>query len=300
MSPLNKGYSISILGLAIWSTTPIFIGHLIQYYEMSALVLSFWRNIAVSMLLFAILQMSKQNLNKIKRDQIKFFIYYGLILAVFNSAWTLSIAYNGAAVATVLGYSSAGFTAILAWQIFDEKLGLHKILAVVFSLAGCVLVTKAHRPDVWQLNPLGILTGILSGVLFSGYNLMGKKASQKKINPWTSLLYSFAFGSVFILFFNLFSILPSAAGSIENMIPDLPFSGWFVLMILAIPTILGFGLYITSMDYLPVSIASLMTTLGPVMSATQAYILLGERMTTAQIFGSLIILFAVIIVQFER
>ena len=54
------------------------------------------------------------------------------------------------------------------------------------------------------------------------------------------------------------------------------------------------------MNYLPASIANILATLEPVMTAIQAYILLGEHMTIVQIIGGLIILSGVVMVQFER
>ena len=65
-----------------------------------------------------------------------FLIGYGFILSIFNGLWTVSVSLNGAAVATVLVYSSAAFTALLGWRLFHEPLGPIKILAVIFSLAG--------------------------------------------------------------------------------------------------------------------------------------------------------------------
>jgi drug/metabolite transporter, DME family len=206
----------------------------------------------------------------------------------------------GAAVSTVLAYSSAGFTAILAWWIFKEQLRLPKIMAIILSLIGCVLVSNAYDPAVWNVNPMGIITGLASGVLFAGYNMMGKETAKRGINPWTALLYSFAFASVFTLIFNLFP-LPGAAGSFAALMPDLPAHGWLILAILSfVPTLLGFGLYNTAMNYLPASTASLLATSEPALTAVEAYIFLDERMTVVQVVGSLIILSAVLIVRFEK
>ena len=301
MSQKTKGYIIALIGITFWSTTGIFIGYLITNYHLPALVLAFWRSILVCVVLVPILLLIRRPLFQIKTTQIGFFIFYGLILALFNAIWTLAVETNGAAVATVLGYSSAGFTALFAWWIFKEKLGLHKIIAVILSLSGCVMVSNAYSPDMWALNSLGVTTGLLSGVLFASYSLMGKESSRRKINPWTALLYSFAFSSVFILIFNFIPTIPGAGGSFRCLLPDLPSTGWIILITLSfLPTVLGFGLYNTSLNYLPASIANLLATLEPVMTAVEAYIFLDERMTIIQIIGSLVILSAVVIVQFER
>jgi drug/metabolite transporter, DME family len=300
MKPQTKGYIIGLVGITFWSTTGVFIGYLINNYHMPALLLAFWRNLLVCVVLMPALLLIRPSLLRIEKKRIGFYIFYGLLLAVFNSIWTLSVQTNGAAVATVLAYCSAGFTAILAWWIFKEQITVFKIIAIVLSLIGCVLVSNAYDPQMWNLNPLGIITGIVSGILFAVYNMLGKSAAKQNLNPWTSLLYSFAFGAVFIFLFNLIPVIPSTAGSINKIWPELAVDGWLVLIILSfIPTLLGFGLYNTSMNYLPASTVSLLATSEPALTAVEAYIFLDERMTTIQIFGTLIILVAVIIVQFD-
>lgn len=300
MSRLAKGYLIALIGITFWSLTGVFISYLLRQYAMPALQLAFWRNLLVCVALAPILALRKRALLRLPPGQLTFFLFYGLLLALFNSIWVLAVQANGAAVATVLGYSSAGFTALLARWLYGEKLGLPKLAAVGLSLTGLVLVSNAYSREMWQLNPLGVTTGLLTGLLFAGYNLLGKETASRQINPWTALLYSFAFGALFILPLNLLP-LPGAVSSVAGLWPALPPAGWLTLLTLAfIPTLLGFGLYTLSMHYLPVSIASLLATTEPVLTAIEAYIWLGERLTLVQIAGSLIILSAVLIVQLER
>lgn len=301
LSPIAKGYLIAFIGITVWSVTGILIGLLISNHHMPALLLALWRNLLVCAALVPTLFVLHRPLFRITIAQLGFYAYYGFILALFNSIWALSVKENGAAVATVLAYSSAGFTTTLALWLFKEKLGIFKMLAIMASLGGCVMVSNAYSADMWKLNPIGVSTGLLSGLSFAAYTLMGKEAARRNINQWTSLLYSFAFGSVFIMIFNLFPILPGAAGSFLALFPDLPVKGWLLLIFLSFgPTLLGFGLYNTSMNYLPASIVNLLATLEPAMTALEAYIFLDERMTTIQLVGGLIIMGAVVLVQFEK
>jgi DME family drug/metabolite transporter len=141
MSNLAKGYTIAIIGIVIWSTTGIFIGYILTNYNMPALLLAFWRNLLVCVALVPSFLFFRRSLFRISRSQVKLYILYGLVLALFNSIWVLSLRENGAAVATVLGYSSAGFTAIIAFWVFKEKLGIPKIVAIILSLVGCIMVS---------------------------------------------------------------------------------------------------------------------------------------------------------------
>jgi len=64
--------------------------------------------------------------------------------------------------------------------------------------------------------------------------------------------------------------------------------------------LLGFGLYNVAMKYLPASVASLLATTEPAMTTVEAYLFLNERMSVIQIVGSLVILFAVVMIRFDK
>jgi drug/metabolite transporter (DMT)-like permease len=209
------------------------------------------------------------------------------------------VVYNGAAVSTVMAYSSAAFTAILGWRLYGESLGMRKIMAVILSITGTILVAGAYDLSVWQLNPLGVITGLFSGVAFAGYSLMGKASSRRAINPWTTLFYAFLFGAVFIFLFNLaHAWLPQDIASTNLFWLGGALDGWLVLILLAVgPTIGGYGLYMVSMGYLPVSVAQLIATLEPVLTALWAFLLLSERMDSLQIAGSVLIISGVLLLR---
>ncbi len=298
---LTRGYPIALLSAAILSTTAIFIRYLTQTYQLPPLVLAFWRDSFVALSLLPALGLLNPKLLRVTRRHLLYLLAYGLVLAVFNSLWTLSVALNGAAVSTVLAYCSAGFTALLGWWLLKERLDWAKIVAVILSLGGCVLVSGALDPAAWRANLLGILTGVLSGLLYAIYTLMGRSASQRGLNAWTTILYTFGFAAAFLLIFNLFPWvkLPGAAARPADLfwLGD-ALAGWGILFLLAAgPTVLGFGLYNISLTYLPSSVANLIVTLEPAFTAVIAYFLLGERLGGMQILGSLLILAGVVFLR---
>jgi drug/metabolite transporter (DMT)-like permease len=298
---LTRGYTLALISAVFLSTTAIFIRYLTQTFHMPALVLACWRDGFVALTLFLALSLKPRHLLNPPRKDLPYLITYGLVLAVFNALWTLSVALNGAAVSTVLAYSSAGFTALLGRLFLKEELGWGKVLAVVFSLAGCILVAGAHDPLVWQTNTLGLVTGIGSGLLYAIYTLLGRSATQRGLNPWTTILYTFGCAAVFLLGFNLLPVgmLPGAAVRPADMFwLGNAWQGWLVLFLLAaVPTLLGFGLYNSSLIYLPSSVANLIVTLEPVFTAIIAYFLFGELLDKPQILGSLLILTGVVFLR---
>ncbi len=297
----TRGYSIALASAIILSTTGILIRYLTETYQMPALILAFWRDGFVVLTLLPVLRWLRPLLLRVERKHVRYLFGLGFVLAIFNSLWTLSVALNGAAVATVLIYSSAAFTSLLGRLILREPLTRVKLVVVVLSLVGCVLVAEAYETAVWQTNLSGIITGLGSGVLYAVYSLMGRSASQRGANPWTTMVYSFGFAAMFLLLINLLpeGVLPGmAAHPAEMFWLGNAVSGWVILFVLgAGPTLAGYGLYVVSLGHLPSSIANLIVTTEPVFTAVIAYFILGEILTGVQIGGSLMILSGVIFLR---
>ena len=298
----NRGYLIALVRAMFLSTTAILIRHLTVVYQIPALVLAFWRNVFVVFTLLIVFAIIRPVLLKVDRRHLLYLVFYGLLLALFNSLWTLSVSLNGAAVATVLVYSSSAFTVLLAWWLLKETLGWVKLLAVALCVGGCVLVSDALDPASWLTNWVSILTGVLAGLSYAIYSLMGRSASQRGLNPWTTLVYIFGFAAIFLLIINLLPLqfLPGKAAQPVDLfwLKD-SWVGWGILILLAaVPTVAGFGLSLVSLTFLPSGIANLIATTEPVFTAITAYLFLGERLTAPQMMGGLLILSGVVFIRF--
>ncbi len=303
-SNLARGYTIALISSVILSTTAIFIRYLTQTYQMPALILAFWRDLFVSLTLFILMMCIHRERLRLESRHLAYLSLYGLVLAVFYALWTISVALNGAAIATVLVYTSAGFTAILGWWFLKESLGWAKVVAVITCLGGCILVSGAFEIADWVANPVGILTGLTSGLGYALYTLLGRSASQRGLNIWTTLFYTFGFAALYLLIFNLIPGLnsPGKAGSPADLLwlgSAIP--GWSILILLAAgPTLAGFGLYNLSLKFLQSSIANLILTTEIVFTTLIAYIVLGERLDSIQISGSILIVLSVVLLRYKK
>ncbi len=295
---LTRGYTIALISAVFLSTTAIFIRHLTLTYALPPLILAFWRDLFVVVTLLPVLGWLRPALLHVERRHIAYLGAYGLVLSLFNILWTFSVALNGAAVATVLCYCSAAFTALLGRWLLKERLDGVKWLAIVLSLAGCALVSGVFAQSAWRISVGGVLVGTAAGLSYAIYSLMGRSAAQRGLNPWTTLGYTFGFATLFLFGFNLLpeTAMPGGASTLIDFfwLAD-AWAGWGVLFLLAAgPTVAGFGLYNVSLGYLPSSVVNLIATSEPVFTAISAYFLLGERLNGTQIAGSLMILSGVV------
>ncbi|MBP6179892.1 MAG: EamA family transporter [Anaerolineales bacterium] len=300
-SQSSRGYLIALTATVIWSTTGIFISYLSKTYALPSLVLAFWRDLFVSFGMAVGLWVLSRPRFALERGHWRFMVLYGLTLAIFNSMWTFSVEYNGAAVATVMAFSSPAMTAILSRIVLKERFSQIKVISIVLSLAGIILVAGAYDPAVWNLNPLGIIFGLLSGFMFAIYNLQGKHASDAGIDSWTALLYSFAGATFFLFFFNIGNdLFISGHAPLSDLLwlGD-SIMGWGILFFLGVaPTLGGFGLYTLSIRYLSPTTSNLIATLEPAFTAIWAYFFLSEMLTATQLVGGGLVLMGVILLRF--
>ena len=290
MTTYQKGLLIAFAGTIIWASTGIFIGYLFAHYTIQPLTLSFWRALFMAAAMFAFFSLTKRSVLRISRGQLKFLLFYGVIvLPVMNVSWTSSVQLNGASVATVLVYSSPGFTALLALPLLKEPFTLKKFFAVILSVAGCVLVAKAYTPEVWQSNGWGFVVGIFSGVAMAAYSLAGRWSAKQFADSWTITAYGFLFVAATLLV----TQTPASLFSLGAQ-----YDGWLILLALALgPSVFGFGFYTMSLHYLPASTSAIIASLEPVLTAIMAIFILGESLNIIQWLGAAITVAAVVLVQ---
>jgi drug/metabolite transporter (DMT)-like permease len=278
----------------------ILISYLNRTYHLPSLVLAFWRDCFVALVLSMIFVIFSRHRFRLVGSHRAFFVLYGLSLALFNSTWTFSVQFNGAAVATVLAFSSPAITAFLAHYFLGEQISRTKLVSIALSLFGTLLVSGAMDPAAWKLHAAGIIFGLLSGFFFACYNMLGKTSANRSIDPWTTMLYGFSSAVFFLFLFNLgLNTLGGQAAFSNFHWLGSAFGGWALLLVLVLgPTIGGYGLYLVSLGYLPATVASLIGALEPPFTAVWAYLLLHEQLTVIQLVGSLLVLVSVMLLRF--
>ncbi len=279
MSQSLRGYLIVLAGTVIWALTGIVIKILLTRYGMETLTIAFWRVFFVVAFLFLVYLILDAKLLRIAPRDIFLFAVYGIIgIGVHQIMWISSVQYNGAAVATVIIYTSPAIVAIFAARFLHEKFNRTKLIALTLTIIGCALVARVYDVRQVELNALGIAFGIGSAFTFATYSLMGRLATRR-YSPWTSLFYAFFFGLLFLL--------PIVSVFGKLMPTNLSFDGWATLLFLALgPTLGGFGSYTLGLSYLPASVASLLAAFEPVTTAIVAYVMFGETLDLFQLIGA--------------
>jgi drug/metabolite transporter (DMT)-like permease len=292
------GYTIAFSGVFVWSWTGVLVGYLLRNHPVAPMTLAFWRDLTSGVTLLALLALVRPAALRVDRRDRGFLLLAGGALALLNLTWTFSIARNGAAISTVLVYSSPAFTALLARVLFGERLGPVRLLALAASFVGCVLVARADDPGQWALNGPGIAAGLISAVCFATFSVIGKVAARRGLDPWTVTAYTFVVAAA-VLLPVAYATLPASGPAASLLSLRGSWHGWGLLLVLVVPTLGGYGLYTASLGYLPAATANIIATLEPVLTALWASLLLAESLGAPELLGGALIVGSVVFLQLE-
>jgi drug/metabolite transporter (DMT)-like permease len=236
------------LAAACWGTSGIFVKLVAANVQISALALAFWRDVTTFAVLFAGLALLRPAWLVIHKADLRWLAGMGISLGIFHVFWNLGVLVNGAAVATVQQAAMPAIVAVIAWLIWHESLTWTKILAILLTFVGTVLVSGLDTLGQANLSLGGLLIGLGIPVTYASWNLFGKKARETH-NPFTTLTYAFAFGALVLLPFQFFTPQPWPVPASALL--------WFAGLIL-LATITAFSIYTFGLGRLPASVATIL------------------------------------------
>jgi drug/metabolite transporter (DMT)-like permease len=170
----------------------------------------------------------------------------------------------------------------------EDRLDRITIVSLVIALVGCYFAVTAGSMQSINLKEWAIITGPMSAFTFA-YQVIGTKQLIKRYSIWTLLLYMFGFSAIFWLCVN-----PP-----WNVIAKhYNYSDWGILWVFAIVSILIPQMaFASGLKYLNASTAGIISVMEPVIAIVAAFLILGESLSVIQMFGGLMVLLAIGLLQ---
>lgn len=227
---------------------------------------------------------------KIDSKGLLFFLIYGVVTfdGMFLS-FTYAVEYTSIATASVLLFTSPIMVMVMSRIIFKEKLTNKKIISVILTIVGCILIVKAYDLNALKLNSKGIVWGVVSGFAVALQNILGK-IGVKKYDYRTQLCYSFIFAALFF-----WCVRPPV--QLIKMAVSSPTTAMLVMGIGFVATVIPNGAFIKGLQYIESSKASVVTSVEPIIATLLGYICFKETVELPQIVGMFVIVFAVAFIQ---
>jgi drug/metabolite transporter (DMT)-like permease len=156
-------------------------------------------------------------------------------------------------------------------------------------------MSRAYDPALLGVNALGVLCGLGSAFAYALYSILGKVSLNRGYSAATTSFYIYSIGVLGLLTLALL-IAPD-----QQLVPGDSPGAWGLLLFLALVQTLGaVAAYVTGLRYLEAGIASILATFEPVVATMLAYFVLREAIDWPQMLGGLLVLGAVILLQWRN
>lgn len=169
MSNAAKGAFWMIAAAAALTAMAVCIRYLPAY---SVLLMIFLRNV-INLVLMAP-SMIRQGKSMIVTQRLGTHALRNLFLYTGNCAWFYGVTLIALADVAALQFTSPLFTAIIAAAFLGEKIGSHRMIAILVGFAGALIII---RPGVIPLN-LGTVMILVAAFLYSCAHVVTKRLSD--------------------------------------------------------------------------------------------------------------------------
>jgi drug/metabolite transporter (DMT)-like permease len=287
----RSGYLYILIGTTLWGVSSVVAKSLFIIGLPPAELVQIRLTLATLTLLLTLLIFDRKRMIISLKDLPYFFVlgFVGVAGVQFTYYYTISKIHVGPAV--LIQYLSPVWIALYAFVFQKEPLTKTKLAALLLALLGCYFTVGGYRLDLFRLNRIGIVSGLISSLFFSFYALYGEKG-LKKYDPWTLILYGFGFGAVF--YWLLISPMRVIAGGYS-------FKIWVAFLYIAIfSTLIPFGLYFKGIERVRATRASITATWEPVVAGVTAYFVLGEVLSPFQVVGGFGVIAAIVLLQMAK
>ncbi len=247
---------------------------------------------------------NKQTIKPSKKD-IKQLVISGTSMGFTSVLYYLSVKYINASIAVVLLMQSVWIGVLIEIILKKAKISALKIVAVVLVLLGTVLATSLLKADI-VFNFKGFLFGFLAALSFS-VTLFSTNSVAQHLHPFKRSLFMLFGGAIIVLFFALATqLLPTYFNlnlinpefiTIKNYEVSILYTWGILLSVFGTilpPILLNKGFPLTG-----VGLGSIVSAMELPVSVTFAYVLLNEQVLFSQWLGILIILGAVLLINWR-
>lgn len=287
---MKKSYLYITSAAILWGTMSIFVSKLTEF-GLSSMQIVFVRALTASIMLAAYLLAKNRSLFKIRLRDCPIFIGTGIIsFTFFSYCYFTAMHMCSVSIAAVLLYTAPAFVMLMSALLFKERLTAVKLVSVILTVVGCVLVSGAFGADT-QLSPVGILFGLGAGFGYALYSIFGRYGIDK-YHTLTVTFYTFVFAAIASLPF-----------FVADGISQITFNAKSTLWMLAVgifTSALPYLLYTEGLKRVEAGRASVIATIEPVVASVIGVLMFGESMGIYKLCGIALVLFAVFLINLKN
>jgi drug/metabolite transporter, DME family len=276
---------------ALWGIIAIFVRKLADIGFSSMEIVTI-RVVSAAVLLGLIGLLRYKPQMKIRFSDTRYFIGTGVCsIVLFNWCYFTAINQMSLSFAVILLYTAPAFVVLLSYIFLKESVDRWKVISVLGTLAGCVLIAGVNVFDTASITLAGIITGLGAGFGYALYTIFGKFA-LRKYSPFTVTFYTFLVASITLL--PLTNLWQKASYFVNGEVLFYGIGlGFF-------PTVLAYLFYTKGLEKMESSKAAIVATVEPLVATLLSIFLYNEGFGFMQFIGSLLILSSVILINLPK
>ena len=285
---MKKSYLLIVLAAFLWGCIGIF------YKQLSSLGFSSMQIVAIRCTVAAIcmvlfLLFKQPTSLRIRLRDCWYFVGTGIFsLVFFNWCYFSAMEFSSLGVAAVLLYTSPIFVMVLSAIFFGEKITLFKSIALVLTLAGCVLVTGILGDASSRISLMGVLLGVGSGLGYALYSIFGRVA-LKNYSSMTVTTYTFVFAAL--------CALPLSGLHHSLALFASPGALWSSLGLGVLCCALPFLFYTIGLVHIETGKAAILATLEPAVATVIGVAFYGETLSWIKLTGIVLIFLSILLLH---
>ena len=283
LSPTERGRSLAVLlfGACVIGLSPI----LVRLSDTGPAAAGFWR-LAFALPLLAIL--TRRAVGQVGRPP-PVALLAGVFFALDLGFWHYGIRYTSVTNATVLSNLTPVVVTAFAWVFLKERPKALFLVAVAAAVGGAWLMAIEKGGGTLVNQPLGDAFSLMTAFWYALYFLamsQGRKTEgASRLMFWVSMA-----GAPMLL--------AASLGLGEQFTPA-TLAGWAACLGLGLMHVAGQGSIAWAMGRLPMSTASVVVLVQPVVAGLLGWMLFAERIGPLQALGAAVTLGGVVLAQWS-
>ena len=283
-----------LLCVVVWALAFPFI-RIVLDEGLSPVNLTIMRFFVVCIVFLIILLLKSNKFSKLhKKDIFPIFILGFSGVMVYHLGLNYGEQYVSPGAASLIIATIPIYIVFLAFIFLKEKITTRQIFGIVLALCGVLVISIWGKEDVsFEIKYLTALLAILiAAIMGAVYTIAGKKLLER---------YSALSLTVYAMLFGSLGLIPFFRPSLFSELSELTLTGWFLIVFLGVfSTVIGYFIWYVALEIKPASEIGIYLYLVPVFSTIASYFLLGHAITIFFIFGGVIVIIGLYLVNLKN
>lgn len=279
-----QGYAMLAVTYLVWGS----IGAFVRYADAPESVLIVVRML-IALLILGALFARRSTLTELRSSGVcGRLLLMGAVSPACLLLFFVTLRLTDVAIGMFLLFMAPVYVALLAPRLLGQRSDRIVAPALGLAVAGMVAILLPALLGVSDVAPLGLATGVVTGLLFAAYQLLVKSVSRR-VRSSTIVLVELVCVVVFLL--------PLALWQGARLDGGLTQRDWLAALVMGLlATALAYMLYVEGVRRVRVEHASILGYLEPVSAPLYALLLLGEAPAATTVAGGTLIVAAGILI----